>query len=113
MQIPKKYYKITRISLLSLFAIIFIAAGIVFAKREALLNAAIKKVISKADREFDLELKIESAKFIGLSSVNFKNITAVPRGRDSLAKIQNFEIGIKLFPLIFGDIKNAEINLDN
>ena len=113
MQIPKKYYKITRISLLSLFAIIFISAGIVFAKREALLNAAIKKVINKADREFDLELKIESAKFVGLSSVNFKNITAVPRGRDSLAKIQNFEIGIKLFPLIFGDIKIAEINLDN
>jgi hypothetical protein len=113
MQLPEKYYKITKITLFSLLAIIFITVGIAFAKREALLNAAIKKVINKADREFDLELKIESAKFVGLSSVNFKNITAVPRGRDSLAKIQNFEIGIKIFPLIFGDIKIAEINLDN
>ena len=112
MPIPEKYYKITRISMLSLLAIIFIAAGIAFAKREALLNAAIKKAINKADKEFDLELKIESAKFVGLSSVQFKNITAVPRGRDSLAIIQNFKIGIKLFPLIFGDIKIAEINLD-
>lgn len=113
MQISQKYYKIIRISIVSLLAIIFIVGGLAFAKREALLNSAIKKAISKADREFDLELKIESAKFVGLSSVNFKNITAVPRGRDSLAKIQNFEIGIKLFPLIFGDIKIAEINLDN
>lgn len=112
MQIPQKYYKIIRISIVSLLAIIFILGGLAFAKREALLNAAIKKVISKADREFDLELKIESVKFVGLSSVQFKNITAVPRGRDSLAKIQNFKIGIKLFPLIFGDIKIAEINLD-
>ena len=112
MQIPEKYYKIARISIVSLLAIIFIAGGIAFAKREALLSAAIKKAISKADREFDLDLKIESAKFVGLSSVQFKNISAVPRGRDSLAKIENFKIGIKLFPLIFGDIKIAEINLD-
>ena len=112
MQIPEKYFKIIRISIVSLLAIIFIVGGLAFAKREALLNAAIKKAISKADREFDLELKIESAKFVGLSSVQFKNITVVPRGRDSLAKIKNFKIGIKLFPLIFGDIKIAEINLD-
>jgi hypothetical protein len=112
MRIPDKYYKIARISIVSLLAIIFIAGGIAFAKREAFLNAAIKKAINKADKEFDLELKIESAKFVGLSSVQFKNITAVPRGRDSLAIIQNFKIGIKLFPLIFGDIKIAEINLD-
>jgi len=91
MHIPQKYYKIIRISIVSLLAIIFIVGGLAFAKREALLNAAIKKAISKADSEFDLELKIESAKFVGLSSVQFKNITAVPRGRDSLAKIQNFE----------------------
>jgi len=112
MQIPEKYYKIAKISIVSLLAIILIAGGIAYAKREALLNAAIKKVTNKADREFDLELKIESAKFVGLSSVQFKNITAVPRGRDSLAKIENFKIGVKLFPLIFGDIKIAEINLD-
>jgi hypothetical protein len=81
MQIPEKYYKIARISIVSLLAIIFIAGGIAYAKREALLSAAIKKAIRKADREFDLELKIESAKFVGLSSVQFKNISAIPRGR--------------------------------
>ena len=112
MQIPEKYYKIAKISIVSLLTIILIAGGIAYAKREALLTAAIKKVINKADKEYDLELKIESAKFVGLSSVQFKNISAVPRDRDSLAKIENFKIGVKLFPLIFGDIKIAEINLD-
>lgn len=113
MQIPEKYYKIAKISIVSLLAIILIAGGIAYAKREALLTAAIKKVINKAEREYHLELKIESARFVGLSSVQFKNISAVPRDRDSLAKIENFKIGVKLFPLIFGDIKIAEINLDN
>jgi hypothetical protein len=112
MQIPEKYLKIAKISLISLLAIILIAGGIAYAKREALLNAAIKRVINKADRDYNLELKIESATFVGLSSVQFKNITAVPQDRDSLAKIENFKIGVKLFPLLFGDIKLAEINLD-
>jgi hypothetical protein len=112
MQIPKNYLRIAKISLISLLAIVLIAGGIAFAKREALLNAAIKRVIDKAERDYDLELKIESASFVGLSSVQFKNISAVPRDRDSLAKIENFKIGVKLFPLIFGDIKLAEINLD-
>lgn len=112
MQIPEKYLKIAKISLISLLAIVLIAGGIAYAKREALLNAAIKRVINKADRDYDVELKIESATFSGLSSVQFKNITAVPRDRDSLAKIENFKIGVKLFPLLFGDIKLAEINLD-
>lgn len=112
MQIPEKYLRIAKISFISLVAIVLIAGGIAYAKREALLNAAIKRVINKADRDYDLELKIESATFVGLSSVQFKNISAVPRDRDSLAKIENFKIGVKLFPLIFGDIKLAEIYLD-
>lgn len=112
MHIPDKYYKIAKISLISLLSLTLIAGGIAYAKREALLRAAIKKAISKADREYDLELKIESAKFVGLSSVQFKNISLVPRGKDSLAKIDKFRVGVKLFPILFGDIKLSEINLD-
>ncbi len=112
MQIPKKYYKIALISLTALLAIILVAGGIAYAKREALLTAAIRKAINKAEHDYDLDLKIESAKFVGLSSVRFKNIIIVPKDRDSLARIENFQIGVKLFPLLFGDIKLAEINLD-
>jgi ABC-type Co2+ transport system permease subunit len=46
MHIPEKYLKIAKISLISLLAIILIAGGIAYAKREALLNAAIKRVIN-------------------------------------------------------------------
>ena len=112
MQIPKKYYKVALISLTALLAIILVAGGIAYAKREALLTAAIRKAINKAEHDYDLDLKIESAKFVGLSSVRFKNIIIVPKDRDSLARIENFQIGVKLFPLLFGDIKLAEINLD-
>src|SRR3546814_561576 len=100
MHIPEKYYKIVKITVISMLSVILIAGGIAYAKREALLKTAIKKAVSKADREYDLELKIESAKFVGLSSVQFKNISLLPRGKDSLAKIDNFRVGVKLFPLL-------------
>ena len=112
MQISKKQYKIIRIVSYSLLGLLFIGSVVAFSKREALLNTAIKKAINKADKEYDLILKIESASFAGLSTVNFKNITVVPRGKDSLARIINFRVGVKLFPLIFGDIKLSEIKLE-
>lgn len=112
MHIPEKYHKIIRIGAISLLALILIIGAIAYAKREAFLNTAIQKAILKADKDYDLELKIESAEFVGLSSVSFKNISIVPHNRDSLARIFNFKVGVKLLPLIFGDIKLAEIKLD-
>jgi hypothetical protein len=112
MQISKKHYKIIRIVSISLLGLLFIGSLVAFSKREALLNTAIKKAINKADKDYDLILKIESAGFVGLSTVSFKNISIVPRDKDSLARIMNFRLGVKLFPLIFGDIKLSEIKLD-
>ena len=112
MQIPQKYYKIALITLISLLVIIIVAGSIAYAKREAILRTAIEKGITKAKRDYNLNVKIGSATFTGLSSVSFKNITIVPENRDSLANIENFKVGVKLFPLLFGDIKLSEINLD-
>lgn len=112
MQIPEKHYRIALISSISILVILLIAGSIAYAKREALLSAAIKKVIKKAEKDYNLDVKIESAKFVGLSSVSFNGITIVPKDCDSLAKIENFKIGVRLFPLLFGDIKVAEISLD-
>ena len=113
MQIPGKYYKIALISLISVFAILLIAGGIAYKKREDLLTTVIQKAIEKAKSNYNLDVNIKSAKFVGLSSVRFQGITIVPENRDSLVTIENFKIGVKLFPLLFGDIKLAEISLNN
>jgi len=112
MQIPRKYYKIALITLVSLLAVLIVVVSIAYAKREAILRTAIEKGINKAKRDYNLNVKIGSATFTGLSSVSFKNITVVPENRDSLATIQNFKVGVKLFPLLFGDIKLSEISLN-
>lgn len=112
MQIPQKYYKIALISVISLLILVVVAGTIAYTKREAILRTAIAKGINKAKRDYDLNVKIGSANFTGLSTVSFADITVVPENRDSLANIREFKVGVRLFPLLFGDIKLSEIILN-
>lgn len=104
----KKYAIITLSVLLLLF---FGVTTIAFFKREALLNSVVSKAISKAKSKYNLNVKIEAYEFEGLSAVHFANISIVPEERDSLANIANVTVGVKLLPLIFGDVKIARLDL--
>ena len=108
----KKYLRISAIIVLSLLLLVAIGGIIAFSKREALLEKAIVKAINKAKKDYNLNVQIGKARFIGLRSVNMKNISVVPQDRDTLAQIQDFTVSIKLWPLIFGNIKLAELYLD-
>ncbi len=116
MQIPninKKHIKIGT-WILSVFLILFISLSVyAYSKREAILKKVMIKAISKADKDYGLKVKIGAAGFSGLSSVNIKNISVVPLDRDTLTTIKEITIGIKLLPLIFGNIKLSEINLND
>ncbi len=113
MQIPFKYYKIAGIILLSFLVLLIIGGGIAYSKREALLKVAIEKAINKAKRDYNLDLKIKSVRFAGLKTVEFEDISVIPQQRDSLLMIQNLRVEIKLLPLIFGDMKLAEVKMSN
>jgi hypothetical protein len=113
MQISHKYYKIATITLLSILLLLIVAVTIAYAKREAILRSALERGVNKAKRDYGLNVSIGTASFSGLSSVSFKNITVVPENRDSLAIIDDFKVGVKLFPLLFGDMKLSEIDLNH
>lgn len=111
-KIPKKYLKIGA-WVLGVFLLLFISVGVyAYSKREALLKKMMAKAIAKADKDYGLKIKIGSAGFNGLSSVNMKDISVVPKDRDTLSTIDDVTIGVKLFPLIFGNVKLSEINLN-
>ncbi len=95
------------------FSILLIALIIAFTKRESMLNSAINKVVSKAKSKYNLNVKIGSYAFDGLSSVNFKGVYVVPEGKQQLSEIKNLTVGVKLFPLIFGNIRISKFNLND
>ena len=111
--IPKKYIKIGA-WILGIFIVLAIIFGsIAYSKREVLLKKMIAKAIAKADREYGLDVKIESAGFNGLSTVHLTNISIVPKDRDTLSTISDLTIGVKLLPLIFGNVKLSRVDLNS
>ncbi|WP_316845292.1 biosynthetic peptidoglycan transglycosylase [Pedobacter psychrodurus] len=112
-KIPKKYLKIGA-WVLGVFLVVCIALGAVaYSKREALLKKMVAKAIAKADKDYGLEVKIGSAGFTGLSTVKMTNISVVPKDRDTLSNIGELRVGVKLFPLIFGNVKLSEVKLND
>ncbi|MFW0714486.1 transglycosylase domain-containing protein [Pedobacter sp. N23S346] len=112
-KIPKKYLKIGA-WVLGVFLIVCISLGAVaYSKREALLKKMVAKAIAKADKDYGLEVKIGSAGFTGLSTVKMTAISVVPKERDTLSNIGELSIGVKLFPLIFGNVKLSEVEMSN
>ncbi len=110
--VPRKYIKVAA----WIFGILLLA-GIVtgfvaYNKREALLQKMIAKAIAKADKDYGLSIKIGEAGFSGLSTVHMKNISVVPKDRDTLTTIADITVGVKLFPLLFGNVKLGEVNLN-
>ncbi|RDC56751.1 penicillin-binding protein [Pedobacter chinensis] len=112
-KISKKYLKIGA-WILGVFLIVCLALGaIAYGKREALLKKMVAKAIVKADRDYDLEVKIGSAGFTGMSTVKMTNISVVPKDRDTLSNIGELSISVRLFPLIFGNVKLSEVKLND
>jgi hypothetical protein len=109
--IPKKYIK-AGAWVLGIFLLLLTITGIIaYNKREALLKKMMAKAINKADKDYGLEVKIAEYGFNGLSTVHMKNVSVVPKDRDTLSTISDMTIGVKLFPLIFGDVKLSKIDL--
>lgn len=107
--IPQKYIKAGAWVLGILAGILLVTGVIAYSKREALLKRMMASAINKADRDYGLEIKIAQAGFSGLSTVQLKDISVVPKDRDTLSTVKELKIGVKLFPLIFGDVKLAEV----
>lgn len=109
----KRYKKPLIITTSILLLILLVGGSIAFFKREALLKAVVENAITKSKSKYNLNVSISKYGFSGLSTVQFENISVVPHNRDRLALIKNFEVGIAIIPLIFGDIKIAELVIDD
>jgi hypothetical protein len=112
-RINPKFIRIAGITAAIIVVILLIGGYIAYSKREVLLQKAIYKAKAKAKRDYNLDVKIGSAHFTGLSTVAFSDISVVPYQRDSLFSVKEFTVSVKLLPLVFGTIKLSDVILQN
>jgi hypothetical protein len=110
--IPKKYIKAGAWVIGILLVVFIILGSVAYSKREALLQKMMARAIKKANDDYGLDVKIGKAGFSGLSTVYMNNISVVPKDRDTLTTVNDLTIGVKLFPLLVGDVNIAELKLN-
>ena len=79
-----------------LFLVLTIGAAFVF--RDALLQKAIAKIQNKLDVDYDCQLTLKKASFVGISEIDFETISLVPKNADTLFSIEKIKTKIGLNP---------------
>ncbi|MGJ1409558.1 transglycosylase domain-containing protein [Sphingobacterium thalpophilum] len=98
----------------AVFLILVVVVGTyAYQKRDSMLMGAINKAKAKLLEKYDMDLKIQYYAFQGMNAVQFKNIHLLPRNRAPLAQIDDLTVSVKLWPLLFGDVKLGQVILDN
>lgn len=101
------------ISLAAILVLAFAVGAYAYQKRDAMLMGVINKAKAKLLEKYDLDLKIQYYAFRGINAVQFKNIQLLPKNRDQLAQINDLTVSVKLWPLLFGDVKLGQVILDH
>lgn len=89
-------------------------AGLIFAlsKRDGMLRDAVARVQQKLKNDYQIDFKVDNYRFSGLKSVAFENVSLVPQNRDTLARIGQLEVSVRIFPLLFGEVKIGNLELE-
>ncbi len=98
---------------LSLFLVVGVAGVFAYLKRESLLKTALDRAVRKAKRDYSLDVQIGSARFTGLNSVAFTNVSVVPQNCDTLTRLGRVEVGVRFWPLLTGKIALSGMTLEN
>ena len=94
-----------------LFLALSIGAAFVF--RDALLQKAITKIQNKLDVDYDCQLTLKKASFVGISEIDFETISLVPKNADTLFSIEKIKTKIAIFPLLAANIQLNSLVVEN
>lgn len=98
---------------IALFSGILALTGYGFSKRGQLLTQLIDKAQIVMSERYDVDFQIGSYGFSGLRTVTMNDIYVIPKDRDSLAEIEHLAVSVQIWPLLFGEVKIGNLDLQN
>ncbi len=92
--------------------IVLLGAGLAYALsiREDLFRQRLAALLA-SQQEKGLNIHIEKSGFAGLRTVFFEGISVVPENRDTLLKLDECFVQVKILPLLFGNVELHELSL--
>ncbi|ERJ61148.1 transglycosylase domain-containing protein [Sphingobacterium paucimobilis] len=94
--------------------VVLFGAAFAFAmsKRQGYLDMAVHKAQAKLKKDYQLDFNVANYRFDGLTTVVFDRVALIPVGRDTLATMDHLGVGIRVWPLLFGEVKIGHFDLD-
>ncbi len=92
---------------------LLLAVIVFFSLRGYFLNKTIEKVQQKMLNNYSTVLLVEDAGFTGLAGISLKGIQLIPQGKDTLLKMDEFQLSVKLFYALFMDVRVKSISIHN
>lgn len=85
--------------------------AIALSVRGKMLTQALVKVEEKLQKDYDIDFNVRNYRFTGLATVTFDHIEVLPRNREQLAEIEKMAVSIRIWPLLFGEVKVGNLEL--
>ena len=97
---------------ISVLVILFIIVGVsFFAFRDKALQKAVAKVTDKMSRDYNTSFSVKQATFKGLSGIEMRGITVIPKNADTLLQVQEITTSINLSRLLVGDVQLGTLKM--
>lgn len=115
-KLPTLTTKQKRIALLScgsLLLLLLIGLGVGLSVRGKMLDRAMVKVERTLLEKYQVNFRVRDYRFTGLATVTFDDIQVIPKDRDTLAQIKSMAVSVRLWPLLFGDVKIGNLALND
>lgn len=108
-----KQQKVAGIVGVAFLVLLVIGLTIALSVRTRMLDKVLTKVENTLHERYHTDFNVREYSFTGLTTVTFRNIEIVPQQRDTLAKIERMAVSVRLFPLLFGNVKIGNLILEN
>src|SRR5690606_29818396 len=111
--LTRKQKKITLITGGIFLLLLILGFTVALSVRTRMLDEAMVKVENTLRERYHIDFNVQEYSFTGLATVTFRDIEVIPQQRDTLAKIERMAVSVRLFPLLFGDVKIGNLALQN
>ncbi|RAR72585.1 transglycosylase domain-containing protein [Flavobacterium aciduliphilum] len=94
------------------FGILAVGLSLLFFFRNSILERALARIDAKLTRDYQCEFHVKSAEFHGISNIEFRDISLVPKKADTLICIKYLNTSVNFWHLLLGTVQLGKLEIN-